>query len=136
MNASTFLDEFTNLLSDASLAKGQLLVVGDFNFQMDIPNHPDSENFLNLLDTFSLKQHVRSPTHRLGHTLDLILTRSTGSIVDNVSVNEPQISDHHVIHFDIRTSKPPLPMKTINCQSYKKLDLLSFKRDIELSELS
>ena len=36
---------------------------------------------MDLLETFSLTQHVFGPTHLSGHTLDLIITRSSDDVV-------------------------------------------------------
>ena len=36
---------------------------------------------MDLLETFSLSQHVSGPTHLSGHTLDSIITRSSDDIV-------------------------------------------------------
>ena len=32
--------------------------------------------FISLQESFDLKQHVQSPTHRCGHNLDLVITRT------------------------------------------------------------
>ncbi|CAH3020937.1 unnamed protein product [Porites evermanni] len=53
---------------------------------------------MDLLEMFSLSQHVSGPTHLLGHTLDLIITR----LPDDVVLASPKatfpISDHFIIH--------------------------------------
>ena len=41
----------------------------------------DTKEFMDLLETFSLSKHVSGPTHLSGHTLDLIITRSSDDIV-------------------------------------------------------
>ena len=81
-------------------------------------------------------QHVSLPTHRLGHTLDLVITRSNDNLISDLVVNNPLVSDHHVVHFDILTSKPSLPKKSISYRCFKKLDLSAFKKDVIQSELS
>lgn len=52
-----------------------LLITGDINMHVDVPNDPDDPRFMDILDSMGLAQHVKSSTHRLGHTLDLIITR-------------------------------------------------------------
>ena len=54
--------------------------------------------FVNLLDSFELTQHVHEATHQHGNTLDLVTT--TGLNIDNVSVFELPLSDHHCVFFD------------------------------------
>ena len=43
-----------------------------------------------------LTQHIKTSTHNEGHTLDVVITRSD-SLVTEVSVEEPIISDHSFI---------------------------------------
>ncbi len=52
-----------------------------------------------VLFRFNLTQHVNEPIHRLGNTLDLIITRKR-SIILNHHVDF-QISDHNNIIFQI-----------------------------------
>jgi len=42
----------------------------------DVSDDPVTVKLNSLLDDFGLLQHVRAPTYRGGHTLDMILTRS------------------------------------------------------------
>ena len=53
------------------------------NFHLDDPSDNDAKNFTDLLETFGLSQHVTAPTHLSGHTLDLLISRSSNDI--NVS---------------------------------------------------
>ena len=57
-----------------------LLITGDFNFHLDDSLNNDSHKFNELLETFGLLQHVKGPTHTSGHTLDLLISRSTNDI--------------------------------------------------------
>ena len=72
---TSFFTEFSDYLENVVLCKEQLVVVGDFNIHVDVPNDSDSSKFLDLLESFSLQQHVVGPTHIHGHTLDLVITR-------------------------------------------------------------
>ena len=46
-------------------------------------------------------------THRAGHTLDLIITRSSESTVTHVFVSDPGLSDHSAVRCHLQISKPP-----------------------------
>ncbi len=50
--------------------------------------------FKDLLSGFGLEQHIVGPTHRKGHTLDLIITRSGESVLHNEPVVDTMLSDH------------------------------------------
>jgi hypothetical protein len=58
---SVFLDEFARLLETLSTGTTPLLIVGDFNFHLDVQAEPAALQFRNLLESFNLKQHVKGP---------------------------------------------------------------------------
>ena len=90
--ASLFFDEFASFLESLSITSTPLLITGDFNFHVDVNHDQNARRFLDLLDTFNLKQHISTPTHRSGHTLDLIITRENDKIASNFIVYDPVIS--------------------------------------------
>lgn len=51
----------------------KILILGDFNLQVCCPSKPLVNEFIPLLDSFNLTQHVMGPAHEHGHTLDLSL---------------------------------------------------------------
>lgn len=55
------------------------VVVGDFNINVhDLSNREASESLMSFIGlAFSLTQHVGQPTHKHGHTLDLVITKSS-----------------------------------------------------------
>ncbi len=61
------------------------------------PDDPNTKKFMDILSQFNLVQHINKPIHKLGNTLDLIITRTT-SILLNHKVDF-QISDHNNILF-------------------------------------
>ena len=61
----------------AVLTPEPLLITGDINIHVD---DPDAIKFLDLLDSLGLVQHVKTPTHRCGHTLDLMIAREINSL--------------------------------------------------------
>ena len=64
---------------------------------MDDCSNPDTQKFLDLLDSFDLQQHVKQPTHRDGHTLDLSITRKLETLVKDEPTVDLFISDHAVV---------------------------------------
>lgn len=81
VTTSTFFREFSDLLEDCVLCPEKLILTGDFNIHVDDHTSTDATKFTDIMNTFSLQQHVSIPTHDSGHTLDLIITRSTNDIV-------------------------------------------------------
>ena len=82
---STFFTEFSDYLEAVVLCNERLLITGDFNFHVDIPNDGYGIKFLDILQSFCLEQHVVGPTHVVdGHTLDLINTQQSDNIIDSI----------------------------------------------------
>ena len=99
LSSEFFLDEFSTLLEELIVCSDYLLIMGDFNFHIDDTENIQTVRFITILDSFGLKQHAVSPTHRDGHILDLVITRDncTALHVSNVCVLEQPISDHKPI---------------------------------------
>lgn len=94
-----FLSEFTVLLEHLALLPAELLILGDFNFHVDDTSDRNAVEFLSLLDTFNLSQHISEPTHKSGRTLDLLITKVDSVLLSDVLVHTPWISDHSTIQF-------------------------------------
>ena len=127
-STSLFFEEFSRLLEALVTAPGSLLMAGDFNFHVDVPSDRDAQRFLRLLETFNLKQHINAPTHRSGHTLDLVITRSDENVASKFDVYDPSVSDHFVVSCTLSLSKTSFERKEICCRklnSSRKLKSLS-----------
>ena len=55
---SSFITDFGDLIEQTSNLSGKLIILGDFNIHADNNNDAEANLFLDLLDTFGLKQHV------------------------------------------------------------------------------
>ena len=81
VSTSVFVTEFSEYLESLVLCKEQLLITGDFNIHVDDGNDVEGRRFMDMLISFGLNQHVNQTTHCNGHTLDLIVTRMSESLV-------------------------------------------------------
>ena len=54
-------------MGSVTLSKERLLVLGDFNIHVDVPNDIDAVKFLGLLESLGLEQHVPEPTYIWSH---------------------------------------------------------------------
>ena len=132
-----FLDEFFTFLEQYVTIPGSLLIVGDFNFHVDTCDSEHVAAFLQLLDVFNLNQHTIGSTHKEGHTLDLVITRSDDDIVSNLSIDSPfVISDHAAVHFHLMLKKPVFDKKLITFRKLRSIDFDSFGSDVTNSSLS
>ena len=95
----------------------------------------DTKKFMGLLETFSLSQHVSGPTHLSGHTLDLIITRSSDDVVLASPKATFPISDHFIIQCPIGFPRPALCCKELTFRKLKNIDIAEFSADIASSML-
>lgn len=58
------------------------------------------------LESMGLEQHIAGPTHNLGHTLDLIITRQPDSIIKNNPTIGQFFYDHAAVLCDLNSTKP------------------------------
>ena len=79
----SFVNELTSYLESIILSTKPILISGNFNLHVDEDGDAVAGNFLDILESMGLQQHVTGPTHNLGHTLDLIITCQSDSIVKN-----------------------------------------------------
>ena len=102
-----FFTDFSTLLTQVLLGKRPILLAGDFNIHVDDISDPTARSFLDLLSAFGLSQHVHEPTHRSGHTLDLLVAHEV--VPDDISVSPLTLSDHSSVSFllPIAPKQPP-----------------------------
>ena len=119
MNAfSLFIFFRIYFLESIILCSEPIIITGDFNIHVDDLSDHNAIILLDMLECFGLQQHVNQPTHRLGHTLDLIISRKTENIVGNVSVFNAHVADHFAVRCGIESRKPSL---TTNEVLFRKL---------------
>ena len=76
--------------------------MGDFNNHIDNTTNADARGLINSVNATGMVLHVREPTHWKGHTLDVLMTRSTDEhLVRNVTVTDMGLSDHFAVNFNI-----------------------------------
>ncbi len=75
------------------------LFLGDFNVHVCCPSDPLVKDFLNLIESFNLSQHVHGSTRVHGHTLDLVI--SSNQLHFNVTLDDVAFSDHKSVTFEL-----------------------------------
>lgn len=95
---SSFYEEFSVVLEILLLESCTVIVGGDFNIHVQNLEDADMRKFMDLLDTYSMTQHVIGKTHSAHSTLDLILTFKDNRATVAVKVDLPSIiSDHALV---------------------------------------
>ena len=89
----TFFREFGKLLEYMSTLAVPIYITGDINLPLIRPDDPSTTQFIDLIASFGLLQHVTQPTHDKGGLLDVVLTRSDSPLpkvdVTDVALDYP-----------------------------------------------
>ena len=127
---SLFFEDFPVLLEHLATASGKLIMLGDFNFCVDDTDNASAMKFLDILNCFNLAQHMTVPTHKDGHTFDLIITRNDEDLISNIDVHDPLISDHFACFCSWNVCKANTRRKLITYRKLRNIDHKGFGRDL------
>ena len=83
----------------------------------------------------NLVQYVTEPTHKAGHTLDLVITLKDGDILNSKPCAHYYLPPHSTIVYTLKFLKPHPLQKIIKCRKLKSVDIGEFKKDLKRSEL-
>ena len=108
------------------------MIAGDLNFHVDDLTDKDACTFLDILDSANLEQYVIGPTHRDGHTLDVVISRRSDNLVDNFSIWDDIYTP--VVHYGVKCyidmARPKAAKKFLKCREIRKIDMEQFRHDI------
>ena len=126
-----------NLLENLKTSSTPFLVVRDFNIHFDDRTSAQTQEFIELLDSFHLEQYVSCPTHIRGHTLDLVIAPANlPNLLFTKSYAKDLISDHFAVEFNVCFEAPvPSEHATMQVRKIKNMDVSLLKQDILASEL-
>ncbi|KAK7111255.1 hypothetical protein V1264_010921 [Littorina saxatilis] len=127
-----FFDQMPELLDQCNLLHGHVCLLGDFNFHVDCPQDRSARKLLDLLSTYSLRQTVEEPTHKHGHTLDLVIERPSDGIHRVSEVTRALESDHFcvLIQFDM-VLPSPVPVYRV-VRNLRAIDRVGFQGDLSM----
>ena len=100
VSITVFLKEIVQLLEVLVASNDDIVIAGDVNIHLD-EDELYSNNFKDILNMFNIRQHVDFPTHKIGHTLDIIATFYDNPAISNISAEEYDISDHFLVDFNL-----------------------------------
>jgi len=125
-----FLDEFNSFLYVAATTPHEFLITGDFNFHADNPADNQISQFISVLSSFNLTQHVDFPTHiRPGNKL-------VDSSLTPLSTTPCSPSDHFPILTRLSVSPTPLAPPTLHSfRCVHATDIDSFVSNLQSSPL-
>lgn len=131
---TTFITEFTELITHLFTSTDKFIICGDFNIHMNRCRESNTVNFLDLVEELDLSCHIPlGMTHEDGNTIDFIITDKTSQeCVGPLSVDYIEtMSDHYPVLFDLDVvhaeshSQPSTVMK----RDLFKIDIDQFRTD-------
>ena len=130
-----FFDELSSALEALVTFSCPVIVGGDFNIQTQTATNTDTLRLNEVLSSFDMTQHVTSPTHRCGGTLDLVMTFSSWHPHD-LCVDPPGIiSDHSLVRCRLPIFIDPAPPKARQVRAWRTVDRAILHRAIQESVL-
>ena len=127
----TFLEEFPDHISSLLRSSGNINILGDFNIPWNIADHPDTISMQEVMDMYDLKQHIHTQMHRLGNTMDWLISNDTNSIMD--LTNKDFLSDHCIIEWKFQVSHKIREKKQTSRRHLNNIDEKKFREDLEAS---
>ena len=126
---SNFYAELKQLFIKASISVIPTVIVGDFNVHFD--DHIKSEPICTLFESFSLTQHVHSPTHQTGHILDLVVSHTDDNFITSFTVHPDSLSDHHRIELTLSALKLAVKTVMIAKRNFRNIETDALRNDIK-----
>ena len=125
----TFLDEFLDHISSLFRSSKNIIILGDFNIPWNKSEHPDTTSMQEILDMHGLHQHIHIQTHKLGNTLDWLISNSPDTIQD--ITNKDFLSDHYIIEWKFQISHKVSEKIQISRRDLTKINEESFNHDLK-----
>ena len=130
-----FFDDLRTLLEMLIVYSCDIVIQRDFNIHLDVESDAGTRRLDTILGSFCLWQMVNGPTHRVGHTLDVVLVRTDQSELVSTLVHPPVISDHSVVVTKFPVLKPQPVSYSATIRSWKHFDRSSFLSDLQSSSI-
>ena len=129
------MEEISEYFELLVISSGILLILGDFNIHVDNSQDKEGVEFSSLVESLGMTQHVTEPTHRSGHTLDLVLTRNQDNIMPHVAVKDDCFPDHYPVFCELPLQCLKAKTQVITYRKTKAIQPDSFISDILASSL-
>jgi len=132
---NSFFDDLDDIFERTATFACPVIALGDLNIHLDITSDSNTVKFQSLLDNHGLLQHVSTATHKAGHLLDVLVTRSDCPVTA-LHVEPPILSDHSFITADINLQfGHGLSSTTIRRRIWRNFNFSKFCDDLDQSVL-
>lgn len=130
-----FCDSLADLLDELVLTGHRFVVCGDVNCPGALHGTLDN-NLVDVLDRYSLQQHVRLPTHVGGNLLDVIATSDSDTgLVSHISTLSVSFSDHSIVSCRLNSSWTAPTTISYQFRHLRRVDRRALSDDVVASPL-
>ena len=128
---SVFFEELNGLILQLDPCN-PIIISGDFNFHFEKSELPEVGRLADVMSSHGFTQFVSGPTHKKGHTLDLLFANNHYFKFDDINPIDFNISDHFPIFFDvpIRPNFVQQTKKQIVYKNFRNVDMSSFANSV------
>ena len=127
----TFLDEFPDHILNLFRSSRNISILGDFNISWNISEHLDTTRMQEIMDMHDLKQHIYIQTHKLGNTLNWLISNSSNNILD--ITNKDFLLDHCIIEWKFQVSLRVSEKTQTSRRDLSKIDEEKFNHDLNMN---
>ena len=89
---SIFIDDLTELLTEVVSNHSNLIILEDINIHLRELEYTDAKAFCDIHESFNITQHIKFPTNKLNHTIDITVTENRQN-KNITTIPGPYISD-------------------------------------------
>ena len=130
LKTSQFLTDFEQFIIEINSLAGKVMIFGDFNLHMDNPSLSNVTQFTEIISSAGFYQYVHGPTHKHGHTLDLVLARPDDHLIKECTVGV-RLSDHYIVCCTLLERKPTEKVMEDEKRNFHKIDKIKFQSDLK-----
>jgi hypothetical protein len=128
---SQFMDDLNDLLSFYCCLSETVILTGDFNFWYEISDSKYVRELADLTSSYGLSQFVTGPSHKMGHTLDLVFANRYEFDLPLLQPLNLDISDHFPILFELPSFNHlnKISSKQFSYRNIKSVDRIGFSHN-------
>jgi len=118
-----FFDELTAILDRVATYQEPIYITGDFNIRLDRVDDPWADQLRLLVDCYGLVLQSTGPTHKLGGTLDAVITHDATGRPNCVEVVDTGLSDHFLLCWEVNLARDEPPLTPVCSRPWRRLDI-------------
>ena len=118
------------MLDQCNTLSSKSIILGDLNVHFDVPTSPLVLKISSLLNRYSFYQAVTEPTHKFGHSLDIVMLRPNDDIACSTTVTQLLSSDHYCVVCDLSAIKAVNRAELKQSRNLRGTNLTTFEADI------